>query len=497
MKYILVIAIEQYKDPLLRKVGFAINDANAFISAWEAHGFAKKDQFIHLNDDATKTAIESRLRRLQKELTEEDELVVYYAGHGFSVGGRNVLTAWDTQYRDIDHTSISLADLVETLRRSKCTKIKMFLDACHSGVEMDAETRGVAATLSDDDLRAFFDGAEHCVAFAACRSDEKSYSSGKLKHGIWTYHVLQALTGNAPLALEKGRLLTSNSLQNYLRKEVPRTVRETITGGPPQNPWVFGGADGEFLVADLTPILAALAAKPEPAERHLPRISFRGDSTIHVKRLSGWKPTDRVPKVVDGYTQSFVENRGAGDVEEELEAAYKNIRDTMGYKRRDLKKDYAGGSAGTIITPDFDYNISLQQDPEDAEKALLTRVVTHIQKPQVVMSDEFQDAFMGVFDTIEFDAPKEIKVLDLVDMLEEVEPDGITLVDYDDEGSYCQIRLDGIEGTIKVTPGSILVVAQGRVAPRELANLFGDTWNKLLPAAPKRLLPAPEEKDDE
>ncbi|MBE0537366.1 MAG: caspase family protein [Phycisphaerae bacterium] len=493
MKYILAIAIEEYKDPLLRRVRFALDDAKAFIKAWEQYGFTKPHQFLHLNDDASKTAIEARLRRIQRALTENDELIVYYAGHGFSVGGVNVLTAWDSQYGDLEHTTIRLANILETLRKSECTKVKLFLDACHTGVEMDPSMRGVDATMSDEELRKFFEGSDHYVAFAACHDDEKSYSSGTLKHGIWTYHLLEALNGTALLALEKGRLLTSNSLQNYLRKEVPRTVRQTVIGGPSQNPWMFGGAAGEFLVADLTPILAARAVKAQPADRHLPRISFYGDNSIFVKRLSGWKPTHRVPKVVDGYAQSFVEKIGQGDVEQDIDATYKKIRD-IGYKRRDMRKSYTGESGATIITPDFDYNVTIQQDPDDPEQAILRREVTHIQNPQVVMSDEFQHAFAGVFDTIEFDAPSRIKVLDWIDLLEDVKPEGIELVDYDDEGTFCEMRLDGIEGSIKMTPSSILVVADGRVTPRELAKLFGNTWNKLLPAAPKGLLPEQEDK---
>ena len=59
----------------------------------------------------------------------DDELIVYYAGHGFSVSGRNVLTAWDSVYRDLEHTTIGLVALLDALRKSACKRVKLFLDA--------------------------------------------------------------------------------------------------------------------------------------------------------------------------------------------------------------------------------------------------------------------------------------------------------------------------------------------------------------------------------
>lgn len=489
MKYILVIAIEKYSDSKLHNVAYAMNDAKAFIEAWELHGFMKAGQYILLNDGATKTAIESQLRRMRTVLGEEDELVVYYAGHGLSVGGQNKLTAWDTQYHDFEHTSISLSHMVETLRKSKCSKIKFFLDACHSGIEMDPTMRSVVATPSDDELRDYLSGASHCVAFAACHADEKSYSSGTFKHGIWTYHLLQALNGNAPLALKNGTMLTSNTLQNYLRNEVPRSVSTTVTGGPTQTPWTFGGADGEFLIADIAPILAAREVIVTPASTHLPRISFKGEKSLQIKKLSGFKPTNTVPKDVDHYTENFVAKIGEKDIQDELDIAYSDIRKGMGYKRRDLKNGDASRSTGTIITPDFDYNITLSQDKKYPSQAILQREITHIKNPDAVLSDNFQSTFRGTFDSIEFSSQNEIDVLKLIDWIEDTEPEDIEIIDFNAQGDFCKLTIDGINGAINITPHSIELTSTAKVTPRELAHFFSDTWNALLPAAPQGLLP--------
>ena len=168
------------------------------------------------------------------------------------------------------------------------------------------------------------------------------------------------------------------------------------------------------------------------------------------------------------------------------------VRDGMGYKRRDLKKSYDGGNSGTIITPDFDYNVSLGQDPEDAAQALLRHEVTHIRNPGAILSDAFQVTYDGMFDRILFDSGKEINVLNLVDQIEEMEPEGIDLVDYDDEGSYCTLKVAGVPGTITITPMKIEVIAESRLSPRQLAQMFGNTWNSIRPSATTGMLPGPE-----
>lgn len=113
--------------------------------------------------------------------------------------------------------------------KSACKRIALFLDSCESGIADLPEVRGIYAEMSEGELKDFFDAAEYRVCFASCKTSEYSYPSDVLQHGVWTHLIIEALQGNDPLALEKGRYLTANSLQNYVAKELPRTMRKLFT----------------------------------------------------------------------------------------------------------------------------------------------------------------------------------------------------------------------------------------------------------------------------
>jgi Caspase domain len=86
----IVIAIEEYSDGRIPKVRFAEADATAFAAALEIA--APVDKVVLLSAKATKTSINSKIRQHVKTLTDEDELFLFYAGHGFSKNGYNFIT---------------------------------------------------------------------------------------------------------------------------------------------------------------------------------------------------------------------------------------------------------------------------------------------------------------------------------------------------------------------------------------------------------------------
>ncbi len=68
--------------------------------------------------------------------------------------------------------------------------------------------------------------------------------------------LLQALTGKVRDILENGHLLRAANLQDYLYRQLPVTLRENIANKKIQTPQLYGSISNNFLVADLTPLLA-------------------------------------------------------------------------------------------------------------------------------------------------------------------------------------------------------------------------------------------------
>jgi uncharacterized caspase-like protein len=96
-KLALVIAVEHYTDTQVPHVAYAEADANEFTSAIKLHGY--DDTKLLLSAKATKSSMESHLRRSIQRLNDGDEFIFYYAGHGFSSNGHNFITCHDYKRR--------------------------------------------------------------------------------------------------------------------------------------------------------------------------------------------------------------------------------------------------------------------------------------------------------------------------------------------------------------------------------------------------------------
>lgn len=481
----IVIAVENYSDSRIKKVSYAEADARGFADALEVG--APIDKVLLLSAKATKTSINSKIRLHVKALAGEDELFLFYAGHGFSKNGHNYITCHDTDLDDLADTSISLQSILDVCGKSACKRIGLFLDSCESGIADLPEIRGIYSEMSETELKDFFHSAEYRVCFASCKTSEYSYSSDKLKHGVWTYQVIEALQGNDPLALEKGRYVTANSLQNYVSKELPRALRAVFTKPKVQTPWFHGSNTSDFLIADLGEVLK-LRNAVKPGLEQVKQVLLQFEQSVDIDDLSGFskKRGHRVPDYVSGATESFVESISEKEIQEEIEKIFNRIRASMKYKRRDLNP-----KGGRIVTPDFEFSIRCAQDPEDPGTALITRQLTNI-SPAIIEDEDFNKVFNDSFDELTFEFNKRVVIKDLIDRIEDLDLDEIEL-DYPPDCSYCEISIENSPLTIKVEPDSLTVHTTRTSSPKLLLETFFDV-QKQLAGTPVMKAIAPDSK---
>ena len=450
----LVIAAEKYNDPKIKPVLFAEQDAAAFAEAVEALGAVPANVTVLTNSMATKTTIESKLRTITRYLEEADEFFLYYAGHGVSVAGKNYLVCNDSVpiAGEIPYTCVELSGVLSQIRASKCKQVSLFLDACHSGVEIDEEMRSLVSVMTDEEFKDFCGESEHYVAFSACSTNERSYSSRVLKHGIWTHHLVQALTGVAPSALNRERFVTASSLQNYLSAEVPRTVRETRTDKSVQTPTCWGNLSREFIVADLRDLLSAKSAARKSVAQITDTI-MQHTSIGAVRSLSGFQRRHTVPDSVNHVTRAFVQGIGTEEADGFIDEIHSKLKSKIRYKRRDLKIENDEGFTA-IVTPDFTYSVYLDIDPDDPSQYILEKSISQIHNPDIIADERFFNIFDGCFDTVEISLKQTIDVEDVIDAIEE--QDSIP-VDYPADASSCSISPKGTGLTIRFEPNKIVL----------------------------------------
>lgn len=456
---IFAVGVEHYQHSKIQRVKYAENDAQAFVDAWKPLATVLSSEVL-LSLQATKAALWSRFKTFMADVTVGDTVVIFFAGHGYKAGDTNYITCHDTQPGDIAGTSLPLEDIFDLLRKSKSKKIMLFLDSCHSGMPTQEGMRSIVSEFTPDELKAFCKDSEFHVGFAACKVDEYSWPSTALKHGIWTYCIIQALTGQAKKAFEKGELITGESLSNYLSVEVPLQVQKIRTGNEVQTPCVFGNATKTFIVANLEPLLTQHRAMKSEVIQGLRSAIFRGEKYGKIERLSGFlKGRHKVPDRVYPAGTSFVQNVGSEEVKRAANDLHDEIKSAYGYTRKQLTLENSGGEA-SIISPDFRVDIMISQDADDASRYRILLEVSNFRSPDVVTTENFDTVFARHCDALVVQFEQPISLEEKIDQIEEVDE----LKDYLRyeadlsefnlvvPGSNLQIRMTGTEAVFHI-PG--------------------------------------------
>lgn len=476
-KYAILIAVENYADPNIDTVTYAQRDAEEFSKVLALHGFNTSEQTFLINSQATKGVVESKVRKVVKRLRKDDVLYFYYAGHGFSKGAKNFITCHDTQDSDWDGTSVALAPIFGEMQASGCERIAFFLDCCESGIKATPGLRGIYDNLKEHELEEFLDNAKHCVCFTACRSDESSYPSSQLRHGVWTYHVIAAFNGLAPLALERG-LLTANSLQNYVKAEVPRTLRKEHPNPDDQTPWMYGAMSGDFILADLRSILEERREKALQESSLVTEMSFTVEDIEGLRSLSGWKKSYRVPDRLNDTTELFAIRCARDELKSDLDSVYGRLKEAFQFSRRDLEVTEPESGFGSIITPYFNYSVSVALNPAELDEVIWTRTVDGIKVSAQITSEAFSKVFDDVFDTLEFSLPTRMNIENFIDAVEAAKIPDLT-IKHDREATYCELQLKGAVGKVTLRSKSLLIVHE---QPKETQKLIAsfETVRKLV-----------------
>lgn len=477
----LVVALEKYAT--LAGVRHARADGEAIVDALREVGYSVPDSAVLFDSVATKATIESRLRTELAGLGPEDRFVFYFAGHGLALNGQNYITCFDTQPMDLERTSIPLSTVYEALRASGTHQGIVFLDSCHAGLNLPDTARSVIDTLSAAELQEFFNESEFYLCFASCKTDEQSVSSPDLGHGIWTYHLVEALRGEAPDALTRDGHLIASALQDHLSVSVPRSVRKYVKTHR-QTPWLFGGSSREALIADLQPILQRLEARRIiPIDRKVHEFRLVGARKQPVKELDGFfRMRHHVPYEVNDWTRSFVRACATPDLKNERDEFFTKIRKEFGYKRKDLEV-HAGDGEVSIIAPDFTFVIGCEQHDSEPDQAVRSYRITEIVDLAILDSEAFKRVFEDVLEQFELVFDRSIDIEAIIDALEASPLDGVE-VDYPRDCGYCDIEFSGTRNRVRMEPFTMSFDPGRITGPRSLIEGFRSTFEDLA-AHPK------------
>ncbi len=182
------------------KLEFPIDDVSDFVKSLQEKQRQKLGRFtlgdvIQLEDDEiTRQSVRDAIDRLIQNRTQDDVILVYLAGHGTTEDGRFYYVT--TQVKTGDSQDIRSRGLpwdeLERISRFQ-GRVIWLIDTCHSGSVVDAKS-SVRSAKSTGNL-----------VFAAATGGAAAFEYPALKHGVFSYCVLQGLDGKADGALDASR----------------------------------------------------------------------------------------------------------------------------------------------------------------------------------------------------------------------------------------------------------------------------------------------------
>ena len=220
--YAVVIGINKYRNMDQKEwLSFAVNDAKEMEKY--LHNDASFDYIISLYDSAaTEEAIKDSIIGLKNKLTKkndnektDDRIVIYFSGHGGTLGGTTgYLIPYEGTINKPHTHGISISWLTEEVKQVIPAKHILFIfDNCYSGLGFKdkGSSKRWARTLAEN---------PSIRLLTAGTSQQTVIEVTKLKQSLYTFHLLKGLRGQADH--DSNQVITISELHSYVHNMVSK-----------------------------------------------------------------------------------------------------------------------------------------------------------------------------------------------------------------------------------------------------------------------------------
>lgn len=248
LAYVLTIGINSYENKNLN-LNYAKADASDFVKLYKKQaGMLYQDVIVtELYDtQANKENIIKALRSIATQAKPQDVFILYFAGHGSLVNEHfyfipsNITRLYDEQL--LLDNALEAHELQELLLQINALKQVIIVDACHSGGSSEILA---ARGAREEKAIAQLSRSAGIHIFASSESEQFAMEFKELEHGVFTYTVLEALTGSADGSPKDGTI-SIYELKSYLDAKVPEYSEKYK--GTPQFPHTFSNGSNFPLI---------------------------------------------------------------------------------------------------------------------------------------------------------------------------------------------------------------------------------------------------------
>lgn len=209
LNYGLVIGIANYPHirPLPPDVLNDARDMAAVLTDIRYCNYPNEQVTLLLDQQATKANIEQAFSQLSEQAQKNSSVVIYFSGHGESVGSGEERNAYLLPYDTClvnnalhQPSAISSQEFTDWLKRIRAQQVLVVFDSCYSGGVGQAKERVTIAPNQGLDThyyeRILKAGIGRAI-FASSRNTEYSWVTAGDRNSLFTKHLLAGLRGGA------------------------------------------------------------------------------------------------------------------------------------------------------------------------------------------------------------------------------------------------------------------------------------------------------------
>jgi uncharacterized caspase-like protein len=248
--YAVVIGINKYKNfPSLR---YAVNDAREFYRYLvEVNQVPKDHVWLLLDEEASLDKLKTTLGTvLRRHAGKDDTVIIFLAGHGATEtdasspdgdGLEKYILPYNADPKDLYSSAMPMSEVARIFQRISSERLVFIGDTCYSGASGGRTilAGGTRANVSGAFLERLSQGKGR-VILTASDANEVSLEKEQLKHGVFTYYLLEGLRGKADL--NGDGVITVDEVYHYVSEKVPRAT------GQDQHPVRKGETVGQIVL---------------------------------------------------------------------------------------------------------------------------------------------------------------------------------------------------------------------------------------------------------
>jgi len=231
-----VIGISKYKYSSqngLKNLIFADDDAKAFAHTLQNLGWSDSHVKILINEEATQRNILIALESWLTKAGPNDQIVLFWAGHGFpdpEDPEKVYFACYDTDIK-IPATGYRM-DRVRSILEERNTKnVIVLADTCHAGKLITRGDRGISIVPNIEKMRREQNIPKGWIFMVGADTDRQAIEHTSWTNGAFTHSLLKGLSGEADGFQSSGTVdgvVTLGELRSYMNTAMPNETQKVL-----------------------------------------------------------------------------------------------------------------------------------------------------------------------------------------------------------------------------------------------------------------------------